>query len=107
MNILLASVVIAAVIASFIAGLFGIITVVLDRRARRKELIFTKALELAKLHRDGLVEHFKTTGKSRFTADVVEYAEWYYDLLKALHKTGHLPKNWEDDYEKRFSGRTD
>jgi hypothetical protein len=92
-------------VATVISGLFASATVLLDRRARRRELIFTKALELAKLKVDTLIDLYKTTGKRIFTADPVEYAEWYYKILEQLHSTGRLPTSWEDDYEKRFSGR--
>lgn len=68
-------------------------------------MIFSKALELAKLKVDYLKSYFESTGKRTFIADVAEYAEWYYGILNTLHAAGHLPKNWEEDYEKRFSGR--
>jgi hypothetical protein len=40
---------VASIVASVVSGFFTSITVILERRARRKELIFSKAIELAKM----------------------------------------------------------
>ncbi len=102
---LLTSVVVAAVVASIISGLFASITLIIERRAKRKELIFAKALELAKLKIDTLADFAQHTSATTFIADPAEYAEYYYGLLETLHAKGRLPKGWGEEYDRRFSQR--
>jgi hypothetical protein len=95
---LLTSVVVASLVASFVGGLITTFTVILERRARRKELIFTKDLELAKVKLEFLMEYAKHTRKQTFVTDPAAYAEWYYGLLVKLHEDGKLPPNWGESY---------
>lgn len=102
---LLTSVVIASVVASLVSGVFTSISMVIDRRARRRELIFTKALEFAKLKAEFLKEYAMDHKTSVFIADPAEYAEWYSHILETLHDEGHLPKAWQEEYGDKFGGR--
>ena len=87
---ILTSVVVSAVVAS----LFNLTGQIFERRARRKELIFLKSVELAKANRDFMLMFAEKTGQTLKIADYAAYAEMYYLLLKELHDNGSLPANW-------------
>ena len=88
---ILTSVVVSAVVAS----IFNLFAQATERRARRKELIFLKALELAKANREFVMAIAEKTGKGAELADYVVYAEGYYWLLTELHDKGALPDGWQ------------
>jgi hypothetical protein len=88
---ILTSVVVSAVVSS----LFNLTGQAFERRARRKELIFLKAVELAKSNREFIAMVADKTGQGAKIADYVVYAEMYYWLLKELHDKGSLPANWQ------------
>jgi len=92
----LTSVVVSAVVAS-IFNLFGQAA---ERRSRRKELIFLKALELAKANREFMVMVADKTGQKAKIADYVVYAEMYYLLLHDLYDKGSLPEDWQQTTKK-------
>lgn len=89
---ILTSVVVSAVVAS-IFNLFGQWA---ERRSRRRETLFLKAVELAKVNREFLAMVADETGQTAKIADVVVYAEMYHWLLEALYDKGSLPAGWRN-----------
>jgi hypothetical protein len=83
-------------------GVFTLVGQYLERRSKRKELLFTTAFDLAKEKTDFLVSYSKDTQNTASIHDYVAYAEQYYWLAKHLHDDGCLPKNWRDEVAKRF-----
>jgi len=86
----------SAVVAAAVASVFNLLGQVAERRARRKELIFLKALELAKARREFVLMAAERSGKTARVADDIVHAEMYYGLLKELYSTGSLPAGWRD-----------
>lgn len=53
----------SAVVAAAVASVFNLIGQIAERRARRKELILTKALELAKERREFILAVAEKSGR--------------------------------------------
>jgi hypothetical protein len=73
--------------------MFALFNQALDRRARMKELLVIKAVELAKINTDMQLENVKHAGGGE-VREPIEYAERYYGLLEHLQRKGKLPANW-------------
>jgi hypothetical protein len=95
---ILTSVVVSAVVAS----IFNLLGQAAERRARRKELIFMNAVELAKANREFIAMVADKTGQRASISDYVVYAEMYYFLLKELHDKGSLPAGWKEKTKEMF-----
>ncbi len=83
-------------VSAVVASIFTWFGQAAERRARHKELIFVKALELAKANREFLVMFADKTGQKASIADPVVYAEMYHWLLTELHDKGSLPAGWRE-----------
>ena len=71
--------------------LFGFINSCLDRRARRKELLFTRAFQLAKDRTELIKEVASKTGGEAKLRDNVFLAKEYYKWLEHFYDSGDLP----------------
>ena len=89
---ILTSVVVSAVVAS-VFSLFG---QAVERRARRREIIFQRAFDLAQDTRGFLMQLTDKTGMTTYILDPVRYAEIYHSLLSSLFDTGKLPDGWKE-----------
>jgi hypothetical protein len=72
----------------------GVVTLVgqrLERRARRDELLLTKALEMAVQRTAIMVQLAEKTGATVSLVDEVINAETYFRWLKSVLETGKLP----------------
>jgi hypothetical protein len=92
----------SAAVSTIIAGIASLIGQAVERRARRKELIFVKAVELAKANRDYMLQLGKDMGGGVTIHDYAPYAEMYYWLLQELEDKGKLPKNWQQEIKEKF-----
>jgi hypothetical protein len=91
----------SAVTAAVVTGAFALLAQKLERSTRRKEIIFTKSVELAKANRDFVHAVAKDMGGGTIH-DYAVYAEMYYWLLTELHDRGRLPENWRTDIGTKF-----
>jgi hypothetical protein len=73
----------------------------LERRARRKELLLSKAIELAEARTQLVLRLVEKTGKPGTFQDAVILAEGYYQWLLHLLSHGRLP---DDPRIKRGDG---
>ena len=86
-----ATVLTSAAVGVLVSGLLTLLGQHLERKARRDELILTKALETA-MHRTKVaVDVARNSGAGLSLADEVICAETYVRWLKHLMKTGSLP----------------
>jgi hypothetical protein len=92
----------SAAVSTVITGIFGFVAQAIQRSAQRKELVFTKAIELAKANRDYMLQLGKDMGGGVTIHDYAPYAEMYYWLLTELEDKGRLPKNWRQAVKQRF-----
>jgi len=97
-SIVLTSAVVSAAVSSLLT-LFG---QYFERRAREKELLFTKCVELAQKKTEFLMKVAADTGGKATLADYVVYAEMYYWLLSSLHVNGKLPDGWREESKRRY-----
>jgi len=97
-SIVLTSAVVSAVVTSILT-LFG---QYFERRARERELLFTKCVELAQKKTEFLMKVAADTGATATLADYVVYAEMYYWLLSSLHENGKLPNGWREESKRRY-----
>jgi hypothetical protein len=99
---LAATILTSAVISAVIASAFGLIGQAIDRRARRRELLFVKSVELARENREFIMKVAKDLGAGARIHDYAVYAEMYFWLLTELHDKGHLPANWRQEIKTKF-----
>src|SRR2546421_6321772 len=83
-SIVLTSAVVSAVVTSIVT-LFG---QYFERRARERELLFSKCVELAQKKTEFLMKVAADTGATAILADYAVYTEMYHWLLSELHKKG-------------------
>jgi hypothetical protein len=87
----LAIVLTSAGVASFITGLATIVNQLLERRARRHELLLTKAVELG-IHRvEFMTALADKSGAGLELQDPIKLSETYYQWLEHLLEEGELP----------------
>ncbi|HLB89847.1 MAG TPA: hypothetical protein VJK29_19470 [Terriglobales bacterium] len=98
----LSIVVTSAAVSALISAIFNLISQWFERSARRKDLIFRKALELAIANREFITQVAKDTGHGAQIHDYVVYAEMYHWLLTSLHETGSLPAGWRGEIKTKF-----
>ena len=91
----------SAATAAVVTGAFALLAQRLERNTRRKEIIFTKSVELAKANREFVLAVAKEMGGGTIY-DYAVYAEMYYWLLTELHDKGKLPENWRTDVKTKF-----
>ena len=99
---LAATILTSAVISAVIASIFSMAAQAIERRARRRELLFIKSIELAKENREFLLRIAKETGATASLHDYAVYAEMYFWLLTELHDKGRLPPNWRQEIKTKF-----
>ena len=92
----------SAVVSAAVSGLMTLLGQYFERKAKGRELLFTKCVELAQAKTEFLVKFTKDTGNTAFIADYVVYAEMYYWLLGELHDHGKLPPGWRAESKKRY-----
>jgi hypothetical protein len=76
-----------------------------ERRARERELLFTKCVALAQAKTEFLMKVAADTGATATLADYVVYAEMYYWLLSSLHQNGKLPDGWREESKRRYGNQ--
>lgn len=95
----------SVVIAALVAGVVALVNAGFERSARRRELIFTKAVELANAKIELMTKAADAApGRTAYLADHVVYAEQSYWLLTELHDKGRLPPDWRDEIRQKFLG---
>jgi hypothetical protein len=83
----LTSAAVGVLVSSFVA----LLGQYLERRARRDELLLTKAVEMAAERRKLAMEVAEKTGATASLLDDAIVAETYFRWLKKLLETGKLP----------------
>ncbi len=88
----LATIITSAAVGALSAAIITFIGQVLDRRARRKELLLSKAIELAMARREMIMRVVEQTSgtTAELWDDAVLSAE-YFTVLKHLIEKGDLP----------------
>jgi hypothetical protein len=81
----------SAGVAALVSAGATVIGQLLERRARRKELLLTKAIELAVRHTETSLEIAKRSGMTLRVQDDLVSAATYYKWLQSLWDTGELP----------------
>ncbi len=81
----------SAAVGALISSAVTLIGQRLEGRARREELLFNKALDLAAAQRDFALSLAEKTGATATLIDPAINAETYFRWLKNLINTGKLP----------------
>jgi len=97
-SIVLTSALVSAVVSSILAMLGQF----LERRAKERQLLFTKCVELAQAKMEFLMRVSENTGATAILADYAVYAEMYYWLFSSLHERGKLPDGWREESARRY-----
>jgi hypothetical protein len=72
----------------------------IERKARRKELLLSKSIELAELHIKLLKDAASATGGVVDIQPYIFYARWYHKELELLLSTSKLSSELEAQYMK-------
>jgi hypothetical protein len=81
----------SAAVAAVVSSVFTLLGQHLERKSRLRELILSKALEMALQHTKILMEVAEKSQQSVRLYDTVVKAETYYRWLTHLHEHGELP----------------
>ena len=92
---LLTAVLTSAAIGALISSLVTFVGQYLERKSRREELIFTKALDMAVEHTQILMRVAEHSGQEVPLYDNVVKAETYFRCMRHLLEQGELPKEME------------
>jgi|WetSurMetagenome_2_1015567.scaffolds.fasta_scaffold08675_2 hypothetical protein len=104
MEIDIATIVTSAAVGAVVAAGINLIGQMLERRARRKEMLVAKAIELA-IHRTDMILHLsKETGRGAEMIDSAVNAVGYYKLLDHLWRKGKLDPETEMNQEESRRG---
>lgn len=90
---LIAVIITSAAVGAVVSALINLLGQYLERKARRKELFFTKALEMAVQHTEIQMRVAEKSGKPVALYDNVIKAEIYYLWLRHLCEHGELPSD--------------
>lgn len=91
MNSIWLTVLTSAAVGVLVSSFISLIGQFLERRARRNELLLTKALEMAAAKRKFVMEVAEKNGATASLEDDAITAETYLRWLKSLLKNGKLP----------------
>lgn len=94
-----ASIVTAAAVGSIASSAITLIGQHLERIARRRELLLTKAIELARIKNDRTVQVTIASRSQAKIDDEVYLARAFFEELEHLFRAGKLPVNAEKYYE--------
>ncbi|MCI0722108.1 MAG: hypothetical protein L0338_24520 [Acidobacteria bacterium] len=81
----------SAAVGAIVSTLITLLGQYLEREARRRELLFTKAIEMAVQHTEILMRVAEKSGKAVYLYDNVVKAERYHRWLCHLYERGELP----------------
>jgi hypothetical protein len=85
------TVVTSAAVGAVVSSISVLIGQMLERRARRREIILSKAIELALRRTDLEMELFERVGGPTRPREYSEVAAEYYRVVEHLFDTGRLP----------------
>lgn len=92
----------SAVVSAAVTSIITLVSQFFERRAKQRELLFTKCVELAQAKTELLMKVAADTRATAYLADYAVYAEMYYWLLTELHKKGKLPDGWQEESTRRY-----
>jgi hypothetical protein len=88
----------SAAVGALTSSVITFVGQILERRARQKELLISKAIDLAQLQ----VKLLQDTSLAMQTGvriyPYIVYARWYHQQLLLLHKTNSLSQEIESEY---------
>ncbi len=87
----------SAVTGALVTSIMTIVGQWRERRARQKELIFTKAFDLARRRNENVFATSRETSRSAAIVDEMVMAKDYYDAAKKLFDAGELTDKFKDD----------
>jgi hypothetical protein len=95
-HVSLATIVTSAAVGALASALVNLLGQAFERRARRRELLLAKAIELAFARRDTLLKVVERTGQGFSLRDDVAIAADYFAELRHLLDTGRLSSSFRE-----------
>lgn len=92
----LTTIITSAAVGALASALVNLIGQAIERKARRKELLLTKAMELAFARRELLMKAVERTGQTVGLRDDVSVAADYFAELTSLLDKGRLSKTFRE-----------
>jgi hypothetical protein len=89
----------SAAIGALVSSLITFFGAYLERQSRRKDLLMSKAIELAELHVKFLQQTATATGQKVTIYPYIAFVRWYHRQLTLLHSTDKISA----DLEKKLS----
>jgi hypothetical protein len=94
------TVVTSAAVGSIVAAGITVLGQFLERRARRKELLLKKAIEIAEAKTKNIIDISEKTGVNAIIYDTMANVGVYYRALEYLINKGDLPADVKSKLEK-------
>jgi hypothetical protein len=94
----------SAAIGALVSSVITIIGQYFDRSAKKKELLFNKAVELAQSHVELLKTLAKTGTRAVKISPYIVYTRVHHRQLKSLYDDGKLSPGLERQYHKEIFG---
>lgn len=94
----------SAAIGALISSVITILGQFLDRSAKKKELLFSKPIELAQVNVAILTDAAKHGSKSVALRPIVVYTRWHHRELKSHYEKGRLSPRMEAIYKSDILG---
>jgi hypothetical protein len=85
----------SAAIGALVSSLITFLGASLERRSRRKDLLMSKAIELAEMHVKFLQETASATRQKVTIYPYIGYVRWYHRQLTLLHSTDRISADLE------------
>jgi len=95
----------SAAIGAIVSTTITLIGQAFERHARAKELLFTKAIEMANANVALLQDFAKHTNQQVDVRPIVVYARWHYHQLSSLFSKGKLTDDLEREYAKDLQSK--
>ena len=93
----------SAAVGALVSSVITLIGQHLERRARQRELLLSKAIELSELHTDLLKAVAERGNRSVNMYPHIVQTRWFLNQLQSLLFKGKLSSNMEDKYGTYFN----
>jgi hypothetical protein len=88
----------SAAIGALVSSLFTLLSSTFERRSRRRELLLSKAIDLAELQVKLLQDAATAGGSTARIYPYIVYVRWYHKQLTQLHFNGKVSHSLEEKY---------
>ncbi len=93
----------SAAIGALVSSIITLVGQAVERKARQRELLLAKSIELAELHTNLIKAAVEMSGRNANMYPHIVHTRWFYKELEGLLRTGKLTPGMEENYQSYFS----